>query len=389
VEAWMEALTEGLQAEGVEVVTALARGRFHDPERYAEHHRVSNPLAVDGSPFREVRIANLLRVFERIDPDVILPANLSDAALAAGFAKTRGGRARLAVCLHGQGDQQLDFVARVAPFVDLATSVSKRVAARLGSVIGEPQRVRHIPTGVPPPQQPVRDRQALEAIAYVGRLDQEEKRILDAIPLIRGLRDTGIVFHFVGTGRDEARIREELRGERVIFHGHLGRDALYRDLYPRVDALLVFSEAEAGPIVAWEAMVHGVVPIVSDYVGRTEEAVIRDGETGLVFPVGDMGAAAERIRRLVANGGIAALSRNARGGLPEVYQAGRFVATWRDALQECVALPGRCASAAMLPSLVSSGRLSRLGLGVGVMSKLRRLVGAAPPIEDPGAEWPH
>ena len=51
-----------------------------------------------------------------------------------------------------------------------------------------------------------------------------------------------------------------------------------------MDALVVFSEAEAGPIVAWEAMIHGVVPIVSDFIGRAEENVIRD----VVFPVGDV-----------------------------------------------------------------------------------------------------
>jgi glycosyltransferase involved in cell wall biosynthesis len=293
------------------------------------------------------------------------------------------------MCLHGQGDRQLEFVARVAPFVDLAASVSKRVTGRLGAILGEARRVRHIPTSVPIPQSPARDRQVLQAVAFVGRLDQEEKRVLDAIPLIRGLSDTGIAFHFAGRGRSEATLREELRGENVIFHGHLEREALYRDLYPHMDGFIVFSEAEAGPIVAWEAIAHGVVPIVSDYVGRAEEGVIRDGETGIVFPVGDMEAAASRIRRLMGDGGLAALSRNARRELPEAYKGGRFVSAWRDALQECVALPARRAAADRLPPLVSSGRLARLGLGLEAMSRLRRVVGAAPPIEDPGSEWPH
>jgi len=64
VEAWLEALTTALESRGVDVVTALAKGRFHDPRRYASRHRVANPIEVDGSlGFREIRIANLLRIF--------------------------------------------------------------------------------------------------------------------------------------------------------------------------------------------------------------------------------------------------------------------------------------------------------------------------------------
>src|SRR5438477_4514085 len=124
VEAWMEALTAGLEARGVEIFTALARGRFHDPDRYAAHHRVANPIAVDdGGGFRETRIMNLLHVFERVRPDIVIPVNLADALLAASYAKTRGASHRIAVCIHGQGDDRIEQVRGCAPFIDLATSV--------------------------------------------------------------------------------------------------------------------------------------------------------------------------------------------------------------------------------------------------------------------------
>ena len=105
VEVWMETLTAALEARGVEVFTALARGRFHDPDRYVRQHRVANPIPVDGqSGFQETRVANLCRVMEQVTPDVVVPVNLADALFAAAYAKSRGATHRIVVCIHGQGD---------------------------------------------------------------------------------------------------------------------------------------------------------------------------------------------------------------------------------------------------------------------------------------------
>jgi glycosyltransferase involved in cell wall biosynthesis len=157
---------------------------------------------------------------------------------------------------------------------------------------------------------------------------------------------------------------------------------LYASLYPSVDALAIFSEAEAGPIVAWEAMVHCVVPVVSDYLGRAEEDVIRDGDTGVVFPVGDMKSAADRIAPLTEPGALAALSRRAREGLPAAYTLSHFAQSWHDALADCTRIPLRGGTRGDLPPLVSPGRLSRAPW-------IRRLLGLHYEHGDPGSEWPH
>jgi glycosyltransferase involved in cell wall biosynthesis len=374
VEAWMETLTSALESRGVEVFTALAKGRFHDPARYAAHHRVANPIAVDGgSGFREVRTANLLDVFDRVRPDVIIPVNLADALFAAAYGKTRGAQWRIAVCIHGQGDDRLDQVRSVAAFVDLAVSVAKRVAMRLEDIV---PNVRHIPTGVPPPAVAPRARDHIAKIGYIGRLDQTEKRVLDLIALASELPEVEI--HVVGSGAEERRLREAL--PRATFHGAMSRDALYAKIYPLLDAIVIFSEAEAGPIVAWEAMVNGAIPIVSDYLGRAEENVIRDGETGIVFPVGDLVTAASKIRA------VAALSPRE---IPEAYTLAAFERSWLEALTACIASPRRRGDASSLPSLVSPGRLASLGLSVKTMARLRRLTRGVYLHDNPGSEWPH
>jgi glycosyltransferase involved in cell wall biosynthesis len=389
VEAWLESLSAALAERGWDVVTGLAKGRFHDPARYAARHRVIAPVPIDGpSGFREDRILALVRLFEQVNPDVILPVNLADAIAAAAYWKSRGATTRLAICIHGQGDDRVAQALEAAPFLDLAASVSRRVADCLTPIIGERARVHHIPAGAPPPIGTTEPRQQLRNIAHVGRLDSE-KRIRDAVPLIHALRSTDVTFHFVGRGADEPYLREALAGERVVFHGDLARTDLYASIYPNIDAIVVFSEAETGPIVAWEAMIHGAVPVVSDYLGRREENVIRHGETGLVFPVGDVDGAADAIRSFTAPGSLRELSRRARAELPEAYTQAAFERAWDEALRSTLALPPRRGAAADLPSLVSPGFIARLGLSIEHTSRLRRLTGRRFMHADPGSEWPH
>ena len=88
--------------------------------------------------------------------------------------------------------------------------------------------------------------------------------------------------------------------------------------------------------------------------------VIRDGDTGVVFPVGDIKTAATKIRPLTAPGALTALSDRARAKLPPAYTLARFEQSWHDALAECLAMPLRTGSRSDLPPLVSPGRLARV-----------------------------
>jgi glycosyltransferase involved in cell wall biosynthesis len=387
----METLTASLVAAGVEVFTALAHGRFHDPERYAKRHSVANPIAVDGTlGYREVRISNLLDVFETVSPDIIIPANLSDAITAAAYWKTRGSKARLVICLHGQGGQQLEQVRAMSPFIDLFTSVSRRVTNELAAIANDDARVRHIPTGVPGPLTSCfSPRGQIHEICYVGRLEQMEKRVLDCIPFMEALSGTLVRLHVIGRGMEEDRLRSGLAGLPVEFHGELSRQQLYESIYPMMDAIVIFSEAEAGPIVVWEAMMHGVVPVVSDFRGRAEEGVLHDGENTLVFPVGDPAIAASKVRAFTEEGALLALSRMARLSLPQAYNLSNFASAWQEALHDCMRMKPRTGTRSQLPSLKSPGKLAGLPLSVERAAWLRKVRGIGFEHQEPGSEWPH
>jgi glycosyltransferase involved in cell wall biosynthesis len=107
-------------------------------------------------------------------------------------------------------------------------------------------------------------------------------------------------FHVLGDGESRSEL-ERLAGElgiqdRVVFRGFLqGRD-LEQKLAGARYAVVPSECYENLPYAAMELMIRGI-PVVASNLGGLPE-LVRDGETGLLFPAGDAGALAERIERL-------------------------------------------------------------------------------------------
>jgi glycosyltransferase involved in cell wall biosynthesis len=95
----------------------------------------------------------------------------------------------------------------------------------------------------------------------------------------------------------------------VEFRYGMPRSEVYRT-YSRSRVMVLPSEIEATPIVVAEATMAGVPPILSAVGGHPE--LVRDGETGFLFPLDDMSKLTEKIvacmtdrqlsERLVNNG---------------------------------------------------------------------------------------
>jgi glycosyltransferase involved in cell wall biosynthesis len=104
----------------------------------------------------------------------------------------------------------------------------------------------------------------------------------------------------VGEGPEEARLREQARElgvtDRVVFVG------MRTDVTQLIHAsalLLLPSEHEALPTTLIEAAACGRPAISTDIDGVPE--VVLDGETGLLFPVGDVPALAEAVMALLGD----------------------------------------------------------------------------------------
>lgn len=85
-------------------------------------------------------------------------------------------------------------------------------------------------------------------------------------------------------------------GGRIIFPGQVGN---MEQWYAAADAAVTASRSEGLPFNVMEAMFCGLPVIASDVKGNSD--LVRDGETGILFPYGDDAAAAAAMETLMAD----------------------------------------------------------------------------------------
>jgi len=126
--------------------------------------------------------------------------------------------------------------------------------------------------------------------------------------------------------------------------------------------------------------------VVSDFRGRSWEGLIRHGETGVVFPVGDLEAAARGLAALSDRpGDWERLSRQAVDAAVRGHALEGMLDAWARALDRVADSPPRVGTMKVEPP--TAGRLERL-LGLRVAERLRSLARRRYPHPDP-SEWPH
>jgi len=137
---------------------------------------------------------------------------------------------------------------------------------------------------------------------FVGRLTRQ-KALEVAIEAVGRVPASSLVV--IGDGPDRERLEAHARASRAA-----GRIE-FTGALPRHEALAVVAGAEAALLTsAWENFPHSAVealaagvPVVSTAVGGVPE-IVRDEVNGLLVPVGDVGAVAGALVRLLEEGGL-------------------------------------------------------------------------------------
>ena len=163
---------------------------------------------------------------------------------------------------------------------------------------------------------------------FAGKL-VPKKRVLDFLAACGTARrsDARIRALVVGTGEMDSVAREcATRCESgAVFVGFLNQSEISL-AYVAADCLVLPSDyGETWGLVVNEAMIHGLPAIVSDRVGCGPDLVV-DGQTGRIFPLGDLEALARALLAMSADGAgrvemgrrarahVASYSGGARGG---------------------------------------------------------------------------
>jgi glycosyltransferase involved in cell wall biosynthesis len=238
-------------------------------------------------------------------------------------------------------------VAHYAPLIDRAIGVSLETTRRLAEGLGLPlQRVRYIPYGVHT-STPAEVEQRLSVtrvlpaplrVGYVGRIVEEQKRVFDFIGVIRELqsRDVSFELHMLGEGRDRPRLEQELRengfSEHVRFWGWLTPQQVKVRL-AQLDVFVLLSDYEGLPVALLEAMGHGLVPVVTR-IDSGNSQLIRDGENGLMFSIGDVAACAAHLARLAADEKLLRNLQHSAWATAREYSVERMVENYEQCFRE-------------------------------------------------------
>lgn len=256
------------------------------------------------------------------------------AFLVRGLQEALGGRAPAVVgTLHGTdvtgyGQDPLIAGRLAGAFerLDALTTVSGNHAMLAAETFGLPAPPPVIPNFVDLARfHPVRSagdggRGRPPRIVHVSNF-RPVKDPVAAARIFLGIRErTHAKLWLVGDGPEMPAVR------RVLEEGNAGRDVvawgLRRDvsaIVARADVLLVTSRAESFCLAALEAMACGV-PVLASRVGGLPELVV-DGETGCLFPPGDLASAVELGVRLLLEPAV-----GRRLGLNATARARRFAA---------------------------------------------------------------
>jgi glycosyltransferase involved in cell wall biosynthesis len=396
---WLDYLAPGLQQRGWNVTLGLVEGdKFHRPSRYLEEHPFSNVVTIPSlSGTTEGRRRAVSKIVRAQHPDLVATVNLPDVITGTASLRERGTIApRIVMTCHGIEPDLYDDMRTYAGLLD-GVVCTNRLACKLSQERAgvEHERVHYAAYGTPLPAAPARPEQKDRlTIAFVGRLEQDQKRVHDLPHILDHLHAAQVPFELLiaGSGPEEPALRQALaqhveRGS-VRFLGRLSPRQLSESLYSVADVLLMTSRWETGPLVVWEAMAHEVAIVSSRYLGSGLEGALIHGETGLLFGIGECEQAALQLASLCHDPSrLQTLRQAGRDLVRHRYSIEASIDAWHWALKDVLARGSRELSP-IPPSPSTGSRLDRVlgpGLGESVRSLLKRK-GAS---SDAGSEWPH
>jgi glycosyltransferase involved in cell wall biosynthesis len=401
MQVWLHDLVSYLEVNSCwDVNIALVSGRHHCIKSYESVFPGFPVLPLEnrtGSPEgRRQAIALLLR--ER-SPDLVIGVNVADLYLAASLARLKGFKGRVVMSLHAIAADLLEDAKAYSFLIDAVIATNYLTCRILKDVSGFPEdRVMYAPYGVKSDNSLLNLTSSQSTndpllIAWVGRLEQDQKRIWDLLPILTHLDSLGLSYHLTiaGDGPEMHRLSDSLRHWTsrglVTLLGALSPLQLQSDVYANHHVLLITSNWETGPIVAWEAMSAGLVVVSSSYIGSGLENALRHDENCLLFPIGDTVRAAHAIFGLRDSARRVMLSRRGQSLVKERYSKEASNISWFNALQKVLSLPSLPVASPALSS-VPSGRLDRL-LGIPLAEIVRQKLGIKYTHRSAGSEWPH
>jgi len=386
----------GVECAGFHAVVGLVDGVHHQADKYLSRHPFRNHVKIrNQTGTKEGRIRKLQRVLADQQADLIVVVNIPDTYLAVERLDSKWQtNVKVVMTMHAIQQDMLCDIRRYKHVID-AVVCTNRLGCALAIEYAEmiEDGTYYAPYGVSVGSEPLKSKpNDILRIVYSGRFEPVQKRVRDIPRILNKLNSLnfGYEFVFVGAGAEEEHLRNALKGpafgKKVKFLGILAQKELTK-LYHRSDILLVTSEWETGPMVAWEAMANGLALVSSDYVGSGLERSLVNGENALLFPVGDVERAAHCLIRLRSASLFRQIASNGYRLVRKRYSEHLSIERWLDSFNRILERSSE-RKRVQESRLEVAGRLDRL-VGTSSAETIRSMLRRKYIHAEPGGEWPH
>lgn len=192
-------------------------------------------------------------------------------------------------------------------FLTRAIGVSPEVCASYNLSCGiDLENIEWIPYGVQTSEsKPFENGDETLKLIYVGRLEENQKRVSDLVKVVKLLSANGTKYKLsiIGDGEEMPKIKEDVKDElnsgKVELHGWLESDKVIEAM--RASDVFVLTSAYEGFCIALvESMANGCCPVVTD-IRSGNKQLIENETSGFLIDIGDTETFAEKLKFLSLN----------------------------------------------------------------------------------------
>jgi len=412
VAVWLDYLLKGLKDKNVDVHLGLLSGTFHKAKQYIDQRDIDyswlNIIEITSTTStNEGRVISVMSAIKQVNADIVLSVNVPDVYEASSRLKADWKPALKAVMtLHAlEPDYFLD-IKKYSKQIDAVITTNRLTQKMVIDWGGFPaERSLYAPYGVEgvigsnvqiPSKLSTKDPIKL---LYAGRIDSEQKRIEDLLLLLGKLDKSELTYQLkiAGDGPQKDTVLQQIQEQiqktntksTFEYLGVLSQQALFEQAFKTSDVLLLFSDWETGPIIIWEAMMHQLAIVTSQYCGLKTEGALQHNDNALVFPIGDIDAAAQQLQRLISEKDLyTRLLTNAEQLVNERYSRRQSVEEWFGVLNLIANDISSKSSSSMKSTWAKNGLIERM-FGHMVGHYLRRILNKPAFNNSAGDEWSH
>lgn len=220
--------------------------------------------------------------------------------LELGVASHMGLQNTVVQFLHGDYEYYYQLAEKHEKEIDEFVCVSPVIARKLSERL--PQRKENVHNWRFPVPEIKSIRKSVSEkirILFCVRDLNDDSKQFNLLPQIQGLLNRDKCYPkwtIIGKGKNDKEIRSLLGGDAQYFR-YLNNEQVLSEM-KKNDVLIHPSLLEGFPVVVVEAMKAGLVPLITDWDGATEDLVV-EGETGFYVAQKDAGGYAEKIKRFI------------------------------------------------------------------------------------------